>query len=211
MLATGVQAPQAPSPITREKLLVVEEPDARRFFIAALSHLGMSNAVQVHNAGGHGQWSASIRTLLITPGFEMVRSLALIRDAEGSARSAFQATRGILRQAGLVVPTKPNTQAPGTPNVWVFILPDCASRGMLETLCLAAVAGDPVMHCVERFMDCVRQHASAPPRNEDKARLHAFLASRTRPDLRLAEAAEKGHWPWDAPAFEALMHFLADF
>jgi hypothetical protein len=100
--------------------------------------------------------------------------------------------------------------APGTPNVCVFILPDCTRPGMLETLCMAAVADDPAIGCVEQFLECVQQQVTAPPSNVDKARLHAFLASRSRPDLRLGEAAEKGHWPWESPALEPLMRFLKE-
>lgn len=210
MPMTGGQTRQPASTITHEKLLVVEGEDAKRFFNAALNHLGLLASIEVRNAGGHAEWPAFMRALVAAPGFEVVQSLALVRDAEGSARSAFQSISGTLRRAGLAVPARPNTMAPGTPGVCVFILPDCTHRGMLETLCLAAVAGDPAMRCVEQFMDCVRQQAAVPPSNEDKAQLHAFLASRTRPDLRLGEAAERGIWPWDGPVLEPLIRFLAN-
>ena len=47
-----------------------------------------------------------------------------------------------------------------------------------------------------------------PSRNSDKARAHAFLASRTRPELRVGEAAEAGHWQLDSPVFDPLKSFL---
>jgi uncharacterized protein DUF3226 len=210
MVSTGGRIPQPASTITHEKLLVVEGEDARRFFAAALGHLDLLGSVEIRSAGGHAEWPAFMRALVAAPGFENVRSLALVRDAEGSARSAFQSICGTLRRAGLAVPARSNVTAPGTPSVCVFILPDCTHRGMLETLCMAVVADDPAMVCVEEFLECVQQQATAPPSNVDKARLHAFLASRTRPDLRLGEAAEKGHWPWDSPVMEPVMRFLTN-
>ncbi|MDY7012535.1 MAG: DUF3226 domain-containing protein [Cyanobacteriota bacterium] len=57
--------------------------------------------------------------------------------------------------------------------------------------------------------ECVRQQVSQQPKNMAKAKIHAFLASQTRPDLRLAEAAEKGVWNWNSPVFSRLKQFLS--
>ena len=45
--------------------------------------------------------------------------------------------------------------------------------------------------------------------NPDKARAHAFLASRAKDqNLRVGEAAEAGHWQLDSPVFDPLKSFL---
>lgn len=80
---------------------------------------------------------------------------------------------------------------------------------MLEDLCLEAVMDDPAMSCVDEYFKCledqnVLQKQIAIP----KARLHAFLASRERPGLRLGEAAEKNDIPMDSPVFEPVTEFL---
>jgi hypothetical protein len=41
-----------------------------------------------------------------------------------------------------------------------------------------------------------------------KAKLHAFLASRPKPDLLLGQAAHTGYLPWDSSAFDLLKQFL---
>ena len=46
------------------------------------------------------------------------------------------------------------------------------------------------------------------PRWVSKARVHAFLASRDRPDLRLGEAAERGIWRFESEAFRPLIDLL---
>lgn len=80
---------------------------------------------------------------------------------------------------------------------------------MLEDLCLAAVADDPAMNCVDEYFSCLgEQNVSLRESAIPKARLHAFLASRERPGLRLGEAAEKNDIPLDSPVFEPVTEFL---
>lgn len=98
--------------------------------------------------------------------------------------------------------------------VGVFLLPDGESDGMLEDLCLQAVADDPVVPCVDAYLKCVNEkraeakRASIPQNKLPKARALAFLTSRDDPDKRVGEAASAGYWPWDAPTFHPLVHFI---
>jgi hypothetical protein len=46
------------------------------------------------------------------------------------------------------------------------------------------------------------------PQDLSKAKVHAFLASRREPDLRLGEAAEKGYWPLDSESFTSIKELL---
>jgi hypothetical protein len=94
------------------------------------------------------------------------------------------------------------------PKVAVMILPDASTGGMLETVCLSAVERDPVMPCVREYLACVAKSGSPPPGNTEKARLHAFLASRPKPHLRLGQAAWAGYFPWGSPAFDAMKRLL---
>ena len=139
----------------------------------------------------------------------MVDSIGVTRDADESSASAFQSVRSLLMSsAGLDAPDEPMVATWGRPRVSVFILPNCESAGMLETLCLSAVQDDPATPCVEQYLQCLEETANMPSRNPDKARAHAFLASRARPELRVGEAAEAGHWQLDSPAFDPLKSFL---
>lgn len=82
---------------------------------------------------------------------------------------------------------------------------------MLEDLCLAAVADDPAMNCVDEYFKCLDVLGSAQKEIAlPKARLHAFLASRERPGLRLGEAAEKNDIPLDSPVFDKVKSFLRE-
>ena len=66
------------------------------------------------------------------------------------------------------------------------------------------------MECVDRYFECLSQTEIEGPKKVwmSKARLHAFLASRDRPGLRLGEAAESGIWPLETDAFRPLLELI---
>jgi hypothetical protein len=89
-----------------------------------------------------------------------------------------------------------------------MILPEENTPGMLEDLCLRAVAQDPAMLCVEQYFQCLQQRGLSLPHNRSKAKVQAFLASRPEAGKRLGEAAQARYWPWDDKAFEQVRNFL---
>lgn len=209
MLPGGLEISQSPKEITLQKLLLVEGHDAFQFFKAFLRHLNLLSRIEIRNYGGIDQIDF-LGTLKMTSGFERVTSLAVIRDAESSAPSAFQSVCGFLKAVGLGVPQSPMLVAQGPPRVSVFVLPDCHDPGNLETLCLRTVETDPAMLCVKDFFACLEKDELPKPRNMPKASLLAFLASKENTTPLLGQAAHKGYWPWDHPALNSLRQFLVN-
>lgn len=208
MIGRDLQLQQSKAPIAYPKVLVVEGHDAFQFFKALLRHLNLLSEIEIRNSGGVNNWPVYLKTLIGTPGFVDVISLGVIRDAEDDMTAVFASVSNGLRQAQLSVPEQPLAIAAGKPKVSIFILPDCVSSGMLETLCLRAVSSDPVMPCVDDYFQCLQKQNHPSSANLPKARLHAFLASRQKPDLLLGQAAHASYWPWDNPTFESLKQFL---
>jgi hypothetical protein len=199
----------APKQIERPKQLLVEGADSARFFTALASKLQLTD-VQVQNFGGVGDLSGFLKALVFAPAFaDTVSSLAVIRDAENDAQAAFQSVATSFRSAGLPAPSEPGILQANTPAVGVFVLPNNASPGMLETLCLSAINSHPEVQCVNEFVSCVQRVSANPPVNLDKARLYAYLASRPRPGLRIGEAAEAGLLSLDAAEYGSLSTFIA--
>ncbi|MCX7012288.1 MAG: hypothetical protein NTW86_06945 [Candidatus Sumerlaeota bacterium] len=199
-----------PVEITKRKQLVVEGRDAYFFFQALLTHMGIDDA-QIQDFGGISELGNFLRSFSFMPSFRReVQSVGIARDAESHTPSAFQSVQTALGKAGLPIPKSPNVAAQGDPRVSVFILPDCSRPGMLESLCLASVESDNAMECVEQFCGCLERMSGAALGNPAKARTHAFLASRPKPDLLLGQAAQAGYWPWDSLVFEPLKRFLRD-
>ena len=196
--------------IVADYLLVVEGPDDKRFFEALLNRSGIPG-FQVVRVDGIGNLQGRLRALKTDDDFVRVASMGVVCDADDNRDGAFRNICRALRAANLPIPQEPLTMVGDRPRVSVMIMPpDKVGTGrMLEDLCLEAVTDDPAMHCVDEYFRCLEdqnvvQKGGARP----KARLHAFLASRERPGLRLGEAADKNEIPLDSPVFEPVAKFL---
>ncbi len=191
--------------------ILVEGNDDRNFFRAFANHCRI-DGFQIQSFGGAPGLGRFLRTFAGRPGFDSVTALAIVRDADDNAASAFRSVRSALARAGLPEPAQPGELAAGPPAVAVWIMPDGASPGMLETLLWRSVADDPAAPCVAEFLDCA-DRAGAPTAGSDearadKARAHAFVATRPRPEVSVGVAALEGYWDFDRPDFGGLRAFL---
>lgn len=199
--------PRSPLPLSQPRLLIGEGTEDVRFCLALLKHLGI-NDVQVEPYGGKAGLRAYLHAVRLRPDFGRLRALAIIRDADTNATSAFHSVCDALRANTFAAPAAAGRWVDSAVRVGVWIMPDGHRAGMLEDLCLAAVQHDAAMVCVAEYFRCVFQSQPTPPSHLAKARIHAWLASRAEPDVRLGEAAEKGYWPWASVAFIPFRTFL---
>ena len=204
-----------PDRVEHEILLLVEGKDARNFFDTLREHLELAD-VRVRDFGGVGQLRPYLAGLVSTPGFRNVRRLGIVRDAEtpddpaGTAERAFQSMRSALDNAGLPVPARPaqfTDPDAGGPAVAVLILPGGDREGMLETLLCETFAGTTVDRCIADFFRCVKRSDESIHR-PDKARAHAYLATKPDPHVSVGVAARKGYWDLDHAALDGVRGFL---
>ena len=202
-------------PIETSRLLVVEGNDDRNFFQALVAHLSVDD-VSVRPYGGTGELKRYLRTLVAATGFDKLRSLGIVRDANGCAKSAFQSVQSGLRNADLPVPpevaqrceaTDPVTNGQKPLTVSVFVLPDCENPGSLETL-LYQTLDSEIDRCINEFLKCASDVDGDQPKNEDKARVFAYLATREEPRHSVGVAARRGVWDFDHPALKDLIAFV---
>ena len=115
-----------------------------------------------------------------------------------------------LENARLPVPDHPAQFTDGEaerPAVAVLILPGGNREGMLETLLCETFAGSPVDRCIGGFLQCVEE-SNGPPRRPDKAREHAYLATKPDPHVSVGVAAQKAYWDLDHAALNGVREFL---
>ena len=199
--------PSANTPITQPYVLVVEGHEDRFFFEAFINYLGLQK-IQIFPIGGKTELRKHLSTLRITPGHENMVSLGVVRDADLNPASAFQSVCDALRGAGFSTPIRPLVTAGERPQVTIMILPAEDIKGMLEDVCLMSVTGDPAMHCVEQYFQCLQEREIPLPQNMSKAKVEVFLASREIAGKRLGEAAQARYWPFADNAFDLMRHFL---
>ena len=208
--------------IEKPRLLLVEGNDDNQFFRRLIERRHGVNEVQqtgiqIDRFAEAAKLSAFLANV-IAPALERsvlpVRAIGIVRDADSSYGSAFQSVQGALQHANLPVPNAPLENAHGALgsgddiSVVAYIMPDNASPGDLEALCLRAVQDSPAMACVEGYIECLKTQGQTV-RYERKAKLHAFLASNTDdPTLQPGQAINAGVIPWDSPAFDDVHKFL---
>ncbi len=195
--------------IKKQKILLVEGKDEVRFFEALFKAKDIQN-VQIIDCGGIYKFKKDFPTLKNTSEFNKVTSLAIIQDAnnEGPQRR-FESICSTLKKCDLSTPTQIGSFTSTNPKIGVFILPDGKNKGMLETLCLSIVESKDINKCIDDFMDCMGKNLkSKPPKNSDKAKLHAYLATMEEDTPSLGVATQKGYWNLNSDKLKPLLDFL---
>ena len=194
---------------TARKVVIVEGADELRIFQSLSEHLGL-NDIQFIPAGSVERIRSRISAVLDTQEpMGILQSLGVVRDADENAENAFRSVCDSLSANGLPVPGNALEIAAGVgdnPNTIALILPHGQPAGALEDVCLASVANDPMMPCIEDFMSCVERIDDNPRSsgNNAKTRLQAYLATRRRPRRMMGETG----WNFHAQAFEPMRRFL---
>ena len=196
------------NPIVSNIQLLVEGNDQRNFFTAFLRHISRED-IQIQNFGGVNDLRGFLSTFATTEEFsESVTSLGIVRDAETSARSAFQSVQSPLRNAGLPAPARPRERVGDSPAMSALILPDDNSPGMLETLLCETFDNTDMDYCTDAFFDCVRDLPGVDIGRPDKSRAHAFISTRPEPQFSVGVAGLRGYWDLDHQALADVRRFL---
>ena len=146
------------------------------------------------------------------------RAVGVLMDANDNIDARWQAVRDRLRgskialaseprQEGIFVPGDPNTHL--KPSFGVWLMPDNEQAGELEDFVIQLLPkGDPIWPLAERFInDISQEHREFQPQKENRAKLHAWLATRRRP-MKMGSAIGAGSLDATAPAARALAHWL---
>lgn len=165
-------------PITKPKLLLVEGKDEKIFFSQMINHLGLKD-IELWEVGGKDNFGTRLQILIRGPGHENLLSVGIVRDADENPNGAFDSICSALNANELPVPLAPLQSIGDSPRIMVMILPGKGNKGMLEDLCLASIAEDPAMNCVEEYFRCLEEQIDPEvfPSNPAKARVRAFLSA----------------------------------
>ena len=203
--------------IEKSKLLLVEGKDEVFFFNTLLKKINIQG-VQVHSSGGKEKFKQEFRVIVNTRGFDKLKSLAIIQDADNDPPSStFKKICSVfqtLRESHLKPPVRIDEFTDTAPRTGVFIIPDGQNQGKLESLCLSTVCSEPVMECVDSFMNCIKQKSNLEgnryrsPKDIHKARCRAFLSAMEEDIPSLGIATEKGYWNLDSEKLQPLINLL---
>ena len=203
--------------------LLVEGNDVRNFFEAFIKHHSKKlslGEIQIQNFGGVSELRDFLEGFVSMTGFHNVQSIGIVRDAEDSAKGAFESVQTALRNANAKLSEDDKLPVPDCPEkrevkdklaVEVLILPGGNhKKGMLETLLCQTFAGTKINGCIDEFFQCVEPLLEEPIKKHRKDKARAFAYLTTRPDSHhsVGVAAKQGYWDLDHEVFDGIREFL---
>lgn len=186
-----------------DNLLLVEGKDDQRVIPHLLEDAGVAwgpprgEIVRIHETDGYEKLAGQFRSQLKNAG---LLRIGLIVDANSDPAARWQSLAATVAvehvlpatppREGVVVPRTRSGKRLG-----VWMMPDNASRGMMETFLLALRPGDngPLLSHVESAVDVARQSYGAPflAAHRDKAVIHTWLAWQDPPGRQLHDAIKQ--------------------
>ncbi len=194
-----------------DRILFVEGNDDSNLIRKMLAELSFES-IQVIPVGGKYEFSAYIQAVLgraSTDGI-VLRSIAVLRDADDYPDRAMQSLSDALKSLGLQPPKAHNDFSASSPSVGIFIMPDGESPGSVEHLCWRSVKDTPAAQCVDTYMECLKESQALQSKQRAKTQVHAYLAAQEEPSTTVGVGARKGYWPLDHRAFAPLKEFLSE-
>ncbi|MGD1823932.1 hypothetical protein A203_01300 [Chromobacterium violaceum] len=204
----------APEPIIfiKEKVIIIEGAGELALFEGMCSRLNIDSQIIKMNG------VYNIRNLLAlvknSDTFEIIKSLAVVRDADGNKNSAFDSIKDALTAKGFPSPASNGLYASdGKIRVGVMIIPPDESCGMLEDLLLKTIENDATRIRADDFLlgaviERELNEKEPPPSNISKARLQCYLSVMREHTNSVFLAIKKNYIDLDHVELESVREFL---
>ena len=150
--------------VNADRLMLVEGPDDKVFFLKLLDHMGISDVIQIFSYGGKDNLKSYLLAILNDVNFSRNRQhIGIVRDADYNT-SAFDSVVSALgyanenrsTDADFSIPSRALARSEKVPYVSVLILPP-DDEGALEDLVVDALKTEPIMSCVNDYYDCLTE------------------------------------------------------
>lgn len=206
-----------------QHLILCEGKDEFNFLIYYLNsealsdHPEYSQSIQVEDFGGNEELSTKLVLWTKAPGFEHLKTLLIIRDAEQNAELAVNSIVSAFQKAGLPTPLQPHQFALSESLKTGFLMfPACSSElvnGTLEDLCLSILRENEsvILDRVDSFLSELEGQSIRTFPRRFKAQLHTYLSVTDKfVSLKVGEAAKAGAFNWNSPSLDSIKSFLAE-
>jgi len=205
--------------ITKPHLMVCEGPDDYRFLRNLIGYYIdsriMPDSMHIVYAEGKDNIKFVIRDLHLRPGFELLKSITVVRDADDDPSAAIQSLQSTLGSNGYAVPRVPCViQLDGSSKHKIasaFVLfPEFNSltaKGDLEELCLHILSDEIDYNVLEKAAITVESVSGLKKRS--KNRLYTiFSLTNEYVSLKLGEAAKANAYNFSSPLIEPFKKLL---
>lgn len=193
--------------ITKRVLLLVEGPDDHAIVCYLLNGINpdWKQSIDVQHNGGASGLPKAARAIRLVSGFDQVRQLAVLVDADESPAKTDQVWSEEKRLFLIEYPDR---------KMDYLVLPSSAAKGALETVFLQSLGQENInFQCVANFMACLSGHTRHTTQaQKDKLALISYINScvktpYSRVGVALGQGAKK-LFDFTHPAFQPLVVFL---
>lgn len=213
--------------IIKEHLLLVEGEDEKEFFDELLKHEQINN-IQVFPFGGKDNLTCdefiniNLMTSLKSTDLD-IRAFSIVLDCDnGNVGDCINKVNTFIQkvnmhkpkgnEAGIITFDKIKSCKQFTSRhtpIALYVMPDCESKGSLETLCIKAVKNENFMTCIENFINCVETQ-NPNISHKDKRRVLAYLASSSEKckQVRTGHGIKAGLFDLNSAVFQDVKDFI---
>lgn len=197
-----------------KRVLIVEGYSDQLFYLAVLKSLKKEKLVFVKRMGGKQNLRLNLETFLTPQLLADKTHIAVIVDADDQAEGTVISLSTRLAEITKQEIPPPGQWTAGSPRIGLFIAPDAATTGEIETLAWRAWSANP-SHSVEKghieeYIANMKE-AGRIAKSPDKGLVGAMLAVLNDEDPRLGAGAREGIFDFTSPEFAALREFLNGF
>ena len=202
--------------IVMQYVILCEGIDTENFLISYLNSSELeynkkfSETIQTFNFGGIYDLDTFILNLKNMEGFDKIKRLMILRDAENDVDQAIRMIKSTLRKAELPIPSECNSWETASEFKTAFtLMPLCNSTpepGALEDLCWKILIDDySVKDDVQTFVNEMKAKHNSIRSHEHKSKVHTFFSvNENFISLKTGEAAMAGAFNWSSPHLESL-------
>lgn len=189
-------------------LFIVEGKDEKNVIEAFLDRFGnVETPYRIHSTDGIDNMGNFLRLLPRLPGFEELRSIGIVADADNDCNNRFKSIVSFLESVNLEAPHAPGIVTSSIPKIGVFIMPNNKDNGCLEDLFVLTVSNTPIYSCISSFFECAAEKGFIP-RRRSKAFSQAVLSCNQEFVKDLGVGAKKGYWDFNHNSFKAFREFI---
>jgi len=203
-------------------IILCEGKDEWSFLIYYLQYLIKQDPIfdtfQVMDFGGITDLNRQFRQLLKMPGFSIVKTITILRDAEKEPRGAKDSICSTLKSNGYLAPSNPGEIITESDNIKIayMLFPSCDDKGddpgTLEDLCLRIISAPrqkEVLNEIDGYLNTLSEQYEFKYPRIHKNRLHLFISSYDKfVDAKAGEAGQRGLYDWNSKYLEKLKMLL---
>lgn len=197
-----------------KSVLIVEGYSDLLFYAEFLEHLGKHGTIFIQHLNGKEDLLLKLEDFITPVLLSEKTKIGVIVDADDNPDGSFISVQNKLVQLTGQTISAVGTWTGGMPDIGLFVTPDGATNGEIETLVWRAWSANPAnsaaQACIEQYRNCMAA-AGLTAHSPDKGLIGTLLAIRSDDDPRLGPGARTGIFDFDAPEFADLRDYLASF